>query len=870
MVHALGLLAILGLLAEEAAPPTLRLPAGARPMRQAVELAVDPNLEVFSGSIEIDLEVREPSRILWLNAAGLRVTSASLGPAGDLGPAEVVPGGDDFVGFSTGSPLAPGPARLRASFEGRVSRRDNEGIFAVEEGDAWYVFTQFEAIAARRAFPCFDEPSYKIPWEVTLRVPHGTVALSNSPVVTTRADGERDAVRFAPTPPLPSYLVAFAVGPFELVDVGPSGRNRTPTRLAVPRGRGADTAWARESTPPILALLEDYFDRPYPYEKLDQVAIPGAGFAMEHPGLVTYGLTSMVQRPGEETIASRRDWAGTCAHELAHQWFGNLVTMAWWDDTWLSESFASWLGDKVTDRFRPGWGVATDRAADRSRALANDSVATARRIRQPIASKDDIVNAFDDVTYEKGQAVLEMLEAWLGEDAFRRGVRAYLDRHAGGHATAADFTAALSAATGREVTSVLGTFLDQTGAPVIAAEVRCDGVPRLLLSQRPYRALGSPAEPKAWKLPVCARVSGREAPVCTVLTGETGEIRLEGGPCPSWFYANSGAAGYFRPVQSAAESRRLLEGSHLTAVERVAVAGDLGALVASGDVAAGDVLGLVPLLARDPDRHVVAATAGILRDLDPLVPDALAPRFRHLVREAFGERALSLGWTARPGDGEDVRLLRRSVVGVTAGLGRDPDLAREAVARAGRWLDDPSTLDPDLVPAALAAAAGAGGRPLFERLKAEALKTDDREQRERLLWGLGGVRDPDLVRDALALLLDDRLDPRESIVVLWALAYERDTRRPAFEFLKANYEALVARLPHDEMSPVPYLPYVGVGLCAADTRREIEGFFAKRAATITGGPRILAQALERVDQCVALRQAQRASVSAHLESRPGS
>ncbi len=871
MIPMLGVLAVVAAtMGDATAPPTLRLPGNVRPIQQKLELTVDPSLQTFSGSVEIELEIRDELSVLWLNAAGLKVTSASLGRGGAMRPASIVAGGDDFVGFSTTTPLAPGAARLDAWFEGSVSRRDNEGVFAMQEGGAWYLFTQFEAVAARKAFPCFDEPNYKIPWQVTLRVPHGMLALSNSPAVSTTEDGGRDVVRFAPTPPLPSYLVAFATGPFDVVDVGPAGRNRTPTRLIVPRGRGADTAWARESTPRILTLLEDYFDRPYPYAKLDQVAIPGVGFAMEHPGLVTYGQGLMVQRPAEETISSRRAWANVCAHELAHQWFGDLVTMAWWDDTWLNESFASWLGDKVVDRFHPEWGLAAERAANRSDALNQESLATARRIRQPIASKDDIVNAFDGVTYGKGQAVLEMLEAWLDEDVFRRGVKAYIDRHALGNATAADFVGALSAAAGRDVGSVLGSFLDQTGAPVISAEVRCAGGPRLILSQRPYRALGSPAESKAWTLPVCARVAGRERPQCSVLAANSGEIRLDGAACPDWFFANAAASGYYRVVPSAAEARRVLEGSHLTAAERVALAGDLGALVASGDVTAGDALSLVALLARDSDRHVVAASAQVARELEPLVPDRLLPRFRRAVRDAYGERARALGWSTRPGDDEETRLLRRTLVGIVVGLGRDPQLVREAGSLVGRWLEDASALDPDLVPPALAAAAGSGDRALFERLKRDALRASDREQRRRLLRGLGAVRDTELVQQVLALTLDDRLDPRETVRVLWALGSQRETRQAAYAFLQSNYDPLVARLPQGMMSPVAYLPWVGASQCAADTRQEMQAFFEKRSATITGAQRVLAQVLESVDQCVALERAQQPGLAAYLESLPGS
>jgi alanyl aminopeptidase len=355
-----------------------------------------------------------------------------------------------------------------------------------------------------------------------------------------------------------------------------------------------------------------------------------------------------------------------------------------------------------------------------------------------------------------------------------------------------------------------------------------------------------------------------------VLPPEGGEIRLEGGACPEWFFANAAAAGYYRIVPSAAEARRLLETARLTAAERVALTRDLGALVASGDVAAADVLSLVPLLARDPDRQEVRASARILSDLEPLVPDSVLSRFRLVVRDAYGERARSLGWSTRPGDDEETRLLRRTVVGIVVGLGRDPELALEAVGVVGRWLDDASTLDPELVPTALAAATGAGDRALFERLRDAAVRTTDRDQRERLLRGLGAVSEPGLVREALALTLDARLDPRDSIDVLWALGRQRETRRAAFDFLKANYDALAAGQAHGELSPILYFPWLGARLCEADTHQEVQAFFEKRSAAITGAPRELAQVLESVDQCVARKRAQQAGLSAYLESRSGS
>ena len=650
--------------------------------------------------------------------------------------------------------------------------------------------------------------------------------------------------------------------------MAPSGRKHVPTRLVVPRGRGADTAWARESTPRILGLLEDYFDRPYPYEKLDQVAIPGAGFAMEHPGLVTYGQTLMVQRAADETISSRRGWVSVAAHELAHQWFGDLVTMAWWDDTWLNESFASWLGEKVTDRFQPDWGVAIDRASNRSNALFGDSVPSARRIRQPIASKDDIANAFDGVTYGKGEAVLEMLEAWLGEGVFSRGVKAYVERHAWANATATDFITALSAAAGKDVSAVFGSFLDQSGAPVLSAELRCEGAPRLALAQRPYRALGAPLAPKTWNLPVCVRAAGREGSRCTVLSAETADLSLDGGACPAWFSANAGATGYYRTQLRAVEAQKALETGALTAAERVALVGDLQALMEAGDVSPVDAVELLPLVARDPERRVASAGVGLVWSLEGLVPDAQLKHFAALVREAYGERARSLGWTVRPGDSEDVRLLRRSLLQVTAGSGRDPELGQQAVALVGLWLEDPAVLDPELVVTAVGAASASGDRQLVARLKQALFATTDRERRERLLAGLGGVREPALAAELLPLTLDDRIDPRESIYLLFRLSQQRETRRTAFDFLKANYEKLLARLPQGELSATQYLPWAGAGLCADDTHAEIEGFFRPRAASVMGAPRVLAQVLESVDQCVALKHAQMPSLVAYLEARP--
>ena len=311
--------------------------------------------------MEIEISLKGEADTVWLNAKELEVKTAAARSAegGEEIPAAAAAAGSDFVRLTFQRNLSPGRWIVSLEYRGHVDLKDTEGLFRQREGDDWYVFSQFEAISARRAFPCFDEPAFKVPWQLVLHVPKNLVAVSNTPVLseTDEAGGTKKVV-FARTKPLPSYLIALGVGPFDVVPAGTAGRNKVPIRMIVPKGRGAETRWAAESTGPILDLLERYFDTPYPYEKLDHLVIPQTvGFgAMENPGLVTYVSTYLLAKPADETIRFRRHYASVCAHETAHQWFGDYVTMAWWDDVWLNEAFATWMGDKIIGRWKPEWG----------------------------------------------------------------------------------------------------------------------------------------------------------------------------------------------------------------------------------------------------------------------------------------------------------------------------------------------------------------------------------------------------------------------------------------------------------------------------------------------------------------------------------
>ncbi|NPC84531.1 M1 family metallopeptidase, partial [Pyxidicoccus fallax] len=857
-------------------PPGLRLDARVRPTRQSVTLELDPRQETFSGTTDVELSLSEPTRELWLHAEELEVKDAAIVlPDGARVQVAALPMAD-LLAVVTERPVGPGTVTLHVAYTGRAPAQENSGIFREQEEGRWYAMTQFEPLYARRAFPCFDEPSFKIPWRLTLRVRAEDGAFSNAPVEAEArgADGWK-TVTFQPTPPLPSYLVAFAVGPFEVVDAGTAGRNRVPVRMVVPHGRAAEAAWAAKVTPPLLERLESWFGTPYPFEKLDVLALAGAqGGAMEHPGLITFGGQLMLGPPRGDSVWRQRYFTETQAHELAHQWFGNLVTMAWWDDLWLNEAFADWLAIKVTTQWKPEWRWDVRRVEARGMAMDEDHLVNARSIRQPIESPGDILGAFDGITYGKGSAVLAMFESWLGPDAFQQGVRRYLEAHARGTATTADFLQALSAATGRDVAPPLSTFLDQPGVPRVAMELQCpaDAPPRLALEQRRYLPLGSPgaATPdgsRPWQVPVCVRygVGAQEGRACTVLTEATGTLVLDGAKgCPDWLHPNADGRGYYHALLRGDGLERLARrgGRGLSVPERRVLMDDARALVASGDLDVAQALTLATRLMRPEDTDLVEGAAGVVGGVrDEFVPDALQPHRARFVQRLFGDLARRLGFVARPGESEDQGMLRPVLVWMVADLGQDAPLRAQARELTLRWLEDRSTLSMDSAYAVLGTAGAAGDAELHRRLRDALRTTSQGRERELIYTTLGAFREPVLARASLELLLAPDVDTREALPILYGQLSTPTTRAPAFDFLREHFQQLLQRLPRDTAA---WLLHTGGFFCDAGDRQRVAGFFAPHAARIDGGERVLAQALERVDLCIAQREALRPGLERFL------
>ncbi|HUJ00949.1 MAG TPA: M1 family metallopeptidase [Usitatibacter sp.] len=853
--------------APEAAPqpPAFRLGDAAMPLDYDVHLAIDPSATRFSGAIRIRLRFARATPVLWLDSTGLDVDRVEARQGKRKVEVLVVKGGEDFVGLQAeGAPFDAGEATLTLAYRGPLEPVATRGLFRQEEGGDWYVLSQFEAISARRAFPCFDEPQWKTPWRLTIDAPVADVVTSNMPEESATSLDEPAGWRrhvFERTPPLPSYLVALAVGPFDTVQAGRVGDAATPLGFVVPRGRGAQVAAARESTPALVSILEDYFGTSFPFPKLDMVTIPATvSFgAMENAGMITYQENLVLARPWEDTLAFRRRYASVAAHEMAHQWFGDLVTLAWWDDTWLNEAFATWMSRKVLDRYKPDWTRGWYRGEQRRRALEADRLASARAIRNPVLAKTDIWGAFDDITYEKGGEVLAMFESWLGPERFRAGVRDYLARHAHGSATSADFFDALARASQHpdSARAALEAFIEQPGAPQLDVALRCDGdAPAIEVTQHRFRPVGSNAPEMQWTTPACFRypAGGTLHAECFEVTNGTHRFALQDAKsCPAWIVGNADGAGDWLPRYDPPLRAEIEE--HLAAVpedEAVAFAGDAALLARSGLLPIGGALELGGALLKHPSPAVQQGGVALLERL----PDAWLTRSQldaklDLVAHAVVPLATRVGWVGQPGDGEELRELRQALLPFAARYEERDTLRMHARELALDWIARRESVDATMVEPVLRAAGRDADPPMYARLESALFAAKDRHDRLELLLGLSRVRDPALRGHALSLALDDRLGAREAFELLLDALRDDDNREAAFDFVRAHFDALVAKLPPD--TPGDLQRPLGE-LCTPAARSAFADFFAERAPRFLGGPKSYQQALESIDLCIAARK----------------
>ncbi|MBX3161198.1 MAG: M1 family metallopeptidase [Deltaproteobacteria bacterium] len=842
--------------------PGLRLPGDVRPAQYDLDLTIVPDNERAVGRMRIDARVERPTRVVWLNATGLAIGAVSL--AGSR--ARIVNGDDDMFGITLDRELPAGTLAIDITFETPIERTKSVGLYAEKEGDATYAYTFFEPIDARRAFPCFDEPNYKVPWKLTFHVRRDHTALANAAVVRELDEpGDMKRVELAVSKPLPSYLVAFVVGPFELIDGGVAGRIKTPVRFVIPRGRSGELRWAKEVTPKVVAALEDYFDMPYPYGKLDVAVVPRFWGTMEHPGIVAMGQPLTLIRPDQETRSRKQRYANILAHELAHYWFGDYVTMAWWDDTWLNESLGEWMDSIITNAVEPAWKFPDRRVDSATGAMDADEALATPAIRKPVDTKEGISASFDGaITYQKGGSVLRMFEAWMGPDRWREMMRGYVRKHAWGTASADDLFRAVRDGLGAETEQAMRTFFEQPGVPRISAQRTCPatGLATLALAQtRSLPAGVTDPTARLWKLPVCVRYGDDKGArrACWPLEQAEAQVALEL-RCPTWMILNADATGYYRSAVDVATVKALLtpgsaiaRSANPTAAEKMMLIADLRAAVDRDELQLDKLLELVPVIAADPDERIAgnALDAGGF-STEPL-DDALYAKAERFWLRAYGPAAKKLGWARAKGDSDERHELRRRMVAAVAHL--DPAFAKPAEVLVDKWLADRTGIDDDLVDTALSATARFGDRARFDAILGAARKPRDRTEKARLLAALGSFRDPALVQDALTIVRGTEFDLRDSAGILWRILGGRTTAAAGTAFVQAHLDDLLSRMRGDDEATWLLGGLAGLS-CAPERRKVLADLVGPRAKKHPGAQAAVDRGLEKSAQCIALHARQ--------------
>lgn len=881
LMHAFRLL--LGLVAlllagpgHTADAPAGRLDPGVRPLGYTLDLRILPDESGFSGIAEIDIEIDEPTALLYLHGNELTVTSASLQAADSMDhPAryeQVDPAGVAKLTFDR--PVEAGRARLRIEYSGPFGKA-GEGLYRSMVGEDAYAFTQFQPINARRMFPGFDEPAFKTPFDITVTTRDSNVVIGNTPVKAETAAGEGlKRVQFDTTLPLPTYLLALAIGPLDVVEGQPIPPNAirdrpVPLRGVATRGKGPRLAYALDNTAQMVTWMEEYFAVPFPYPKLDLIASPDFGGGMENAGAIVYGDPRILLEP-DASIDQLRGFGAIHAHELAHQWFGDLVTPEWWDDIWLNEAFANWMSFKAGQDWQPSLRLGIVPALQTPAAMEIDSRIAARQIRQPVTRNAEISSAFDGITYLKGGAVLGMVEAWLGEESFRAGIRTHMQRFPHAVANVEDFMASLAQGSGRkDVVPVIRSFIDQPGVPLVTTQLRCgpDGA-SLEIGQSRYLPIGSRGDPRRqWQIPLCVRYEGADGQgrECMLLTERRATLPLGSAGCPGFVMPNADGAGYYRFRLDEPGWRALTENlDALSETEARSAADSLSAAYQAGGLSTEVFLAAVTALADSSFPSVVLAPRRSLVQMrDQLAPADVREHVTEFMQASYAPRLASLGpeGATPPGSAAvEESLLRTNLTRFLALDAYDPDVRASLAEQARRYIGvgkpglapDPDALEPALVETALAVGVQEGGRAFAEALFARMLASEDIQFRSQAAVALGSTDDPQVGDYVRRLLLDERLRAREPTLIAFALARRPTQRQATFDWFRDNHEGFIARTSHFAHR---FLPTFGAGFCTRADRDEVEAFFTPLLKGLTGVERSLAETLEGIELCTALADA---------------
>lgn len=847
-----------------------RLPELAVPESYRLSFSPDFSKDNFAGDETIAIRVLKPTREIVLNAAEITFQDVTIASGGTSQVAHISSDKEkETVTLSVEQTLTPGPATIRVHYTGTLNGELRGFYLGKDEKGRKYAATQFESTDARRAFPSFDEPALKATFDITVVADKAHVAISNGKVVSdTPGPGEgKHTVRFSTTPKISSYLVALLVGEFESVDGEADG---IPIRVWATPGKKQLSTFALATAQDIMKYYNHYFDIKYPFEKLDLVGLPDfAAGAMENVGCITFREVILQIDDKQASLGLHQSVALVLAHEMAHQWFGDLVTMQWWDDVWLNEGFATWMESKPIEALRPEWHYELDDVSNMTGTLGTDSLVNTRPIHQDAETPGQIAELFDGIAYGKAAAVLRMVEGYVGEENFRKGVNEYLKQHSYGNATAEDFWSTLARVTGKPVDAIMKSLVEQAGAPFVTLQTQCvAGSTQITLRQQRFRenvARSGEPGPELWQLPVCVKAAkdgGSNTEHCELLTQRNAAVKLAG--CGPWVLANAGARGYYRSGYEN-EALDVLSGSlgQLTPAERVMLLSDSWASMRSGKATVAGLLDLVNALKQERTRVVLNQALSFVGSVDRnLVQDPDRPAFQTWLRSWLSPAANELGWEPKPGESDDVKDLRAQVLSTLGQSGEDPATLEAARGVAEKVLADPSSVDRNLAPVAMSLAAMHGDTAFYEKTLARTRDTKSQEEYYLFLGTLSRFRDPKLLQRTMAFALSEDVRTQDKLFLLGDAMNNRSGKALTWDFVRAHYAELEKLGGGFGGAQVVGM---AAALCDAKSRQEFNDFFKDRK--VLGGERTLKQTREEIDNCIDEKAIQAPVVSTWLQQR---
>ena len=840
-----------------------RLPGTVVPESYTLWFAPDLQKDIFRGRETITVQLKVPTSSITLHALEIDFGEVRIETPGGIQNARVtLEEKSETATFTVPQLLPAGPATIRVTYTGILNDK-LRGFYRSAANGRKYAVTQMEATDARRAFPSFDEPTYKATFDISLMVDNGDTAISNGAQVSDTPGPEpgKHTVQFARTKKMSTYLVAMIVGDFVCRE---GSADKTPLRICSTPDKRDLTRYALEAAQQQLTFFNGYFGIPYPFDKLDIIAVPDfAAGAMENVGAITFRERLLLVDAERASLRVRKQVAGILSHEIAHMWFGNLVTMKWWDDIWLNEGFATWSESKPVAAWRPEWNVHLDDAAATQTALGLDALRSTRPIRTKVETPSEINEVFDAIAYEKSAAVLRMVEGFVGAEAFRKGINAYLSKYSYGNASGEDFWREMSAATGRPVDRIMQSFVGQPGAPVLSVRTRCTGT-TTDIHVRQERFIGAPdatGPAQTWTLPVCFKANDGQAR-CEVASEPE---HIVSAPACNNVFANAHSRGYYfteYPPETVRGLGRSAPG--LEPVERLGLLGDEWWMVRGGRHDVGVYLDLAALIADDETAAVTDAIATRLEFVDAyLVQPRDRARYEGWVRRRFGPALRAMGI---PGDAResDERHSRRAtlleLVGIT---GNDGEVQHQARELAVAYIADPESLPGTLVPDVLRVAAVGGDAKLYDLYLARVQKLAAQpEEYYRFFNALPWFRDPALVQRTLAFAISPSVRTQDTgslIANSIARPWSQDT---AWEFTKAQWPTLLEKL--GTFQGIPTIISSLGSMCSTSTAAEVRQFFAKNP--VPSAERTLQQAIERIEVCAALAERQSGPMSAWLQN----